>query len=132
MKINTVFHIFIIFLSMLVLVMPQIATAQEISETQQATEDARRDAELNTSLMAWGSAGFLCGCFGFTYAYFATPGIPAGILLGKSPTYVDTYTQVYQQHVKRRRLQASIIGCAIGSAVSTAYYYIFVLPQLDL
>ena len=129
MKINTTFHIFVIFLSLLVLVMPQIAAAQEISETQQATQDARRDAELNTSLLAWGSAGFLCGCFGFAYAYLATPGVPAGVLLGKSPIYVDTYTQVYQQHVKRRRLQASIIGCAVGSAISTVYTYMFVLPE---
>ena len=43
MKINTVFHPFVIFMALLMLVMPQIVIAQEASEIQQATEDARRD-----------------------------------------------------------------------------------------
>ena len=131
MKINTAFHMLVIFMCLFVLVMPQIAIAQQASEIQQATEDARRDAEQNVSPLAWGSAGFLCGCFGAAYAYFATPEIPVGALLGKTPTYVDAYTRVYRQNAKRQRIQASVIGCAIGSAVSTAYYYMFILPQLE-
>ena len=132
MKINTVFHMFVIFVSLFVFVMPQIAIAQQASEIQQATEDARRDAEQNISPVAWAAVGFVCGCFAPAYAYFATPEIPIGALLGKTPTYVDTYTRVYLQNAKRKRIQATVIGCAIGSAVSTGYYYLFVLPQLDL
>ena len=132
MKINTIFPIFIIFFSLSVLGIPQIAIAQQTSEIQQATQDARRDAQQNVSPFAWASVGFVCGCFGPAYAYLATPEIPVGALLGKTPTYVDAYTSVYHQNAKRRRLQASVIGCAIGSAVSTASYYLFVLPQLDL
>ena len=130
MKINTIFHIFVILIS--VSVMPQIVIAQETSEIQQATQDARRDAEQNVSPAAWASAGFVCGCFAPLYVYMTTPEVPVGALLGKSPTYVNTYTQVYKENAKRRRLQAAAIGCAIGSAVSTAYYYLFVLPQLEL
>ena len=131
MKINTIFQMLVIFMSMFMLSMPEIAIAQETSEDQQATEDARRDAEQNVSPLAWGSAGFLCGCFGAAYAYFSTPEIPVGALLGKTPTYVDAYTRVYLQNAKRRRIQSAIIGCAIGSAVSGAYYYLIVFPQLD-
>lgn len=130
MKLNTIFHIFVILLSMSV--MPQIVIAQETSEIQQATQDARRDAEQNVSHAAWASAGFVCGCFAPLYVYMTTPEVPVGVLLGKSPTYVNTYTQVYKENAKRRRLHAAVIGCAIGSAVSTAYYYLFVLPQLEL
>ena len=68
MKMNTVFHISVIFITVFVLVMPQIASAQQMSEVEQATEDARRDAELNVSPFAWGAAGFVCGCFAPIYA----------------------------------------------------------------
>ena len=131
MKINTIFHIFVIFISLFMFNMPRIGIAQEASEIERAAEDARRDAEQNVSPIAWGSVGFLCGCFAPASAYFVMPEIPVGALLGKTPTYVDTYTRVYQQDAKRRRIQASVIGCAIGSAVNTAAYYLFVLPQLD-
>ena len=80
MKINTAFHMLVIFMCLFVLVMPQIAIAQQTSEIQQATEDARRDAEQNVSPLAWGSAGFLCGCFGAAYAYFVIDAC------GKTPT----------------------------------------------
>lgn len=125
MKINTVFHIFVIFMALLVLVMPQIVIAQEASEIQQATADARRDAELNVSPIAWGSAGFVCNFLAPIYAYVALPEVPVGALLGKSPAYVEAYTLVYQQNVQRRRIQAAIIGCAIGSAVGSLTSYMF-------
>ena len=131
MKRNTVFHVLAIFMSLLVLSMPQIVIAQETSEIQQATADARKDVERDMSPLAWGAAGFLCGCFAPAYAYISTPQVPAGALLGKSPTYVNAYTQVYQEDVKRKRIQATFIGCAVGSAMSTAYYYLFLLPQLE-
>ena len=132
MKINKVFHIFVIFIILFLFVVSQIGSAQQISEVEQATADARRDAELNVSPFAWGAAGFVCGCIAPVYAYLAEPEIPVGALLGKSPAYVDAYTQVYQQNAQRRRLQASVIGCAVGSALSSASYYLFVFPHLDL
>ena len=132
MKINTVFHMFVIFMALLVLIMPQIVIAQESSEIQQATEDARRDVSLNVSSVAWGAAGFVCSCFAPAYALLSMPEVPVGALLGKPPVYVDAYTRVYQQNAKRQRIQASVIGCAVGSAVSTVSYYLFVFPQLDL
>lgn len=51
--------------------------------------------------------GFACGCFGIAYIYFATPDIPTGVLLGKSPTYVETYTRVCRDHAKPRQIQAA-------------------------
>ena len=89
MKINTVFHIFVIFIVLLLLVMPQIVIAQQAAEVQQATQDARRDAELNVSPTAWGAAGFLCGCFAPAYAVLSTPKVPVATLLGKTPAYVN-------------------------------------------
>ena len=125
MRINTVFQIFVIFCTVFVLVMPQIAGAQQ-TEVEQATADARRDAAMNVSPLAWGSAGFVCSFLAPIYAYIALPEVPVGALLGRSPAYVDAYTQVYQQNVTRRRIQASIIGCAIGSALGTITSYMVV------
>lgn len=119
MKINTFFHILVIFMSLLVLGMPQIAIAQQTSEIQQAIEDARRDAQQYISPLAWTAIGFVCSCFGVAYAYFGTPPIPAGALLGKTPTYVDTYTRVYRQTAKGLRLRSAIIGCGLSAAVPT-------------
>lgn len=140
MKINPVFQrlVIIVCITLFLLGMSQTAVAQETTEIEQATAeieqataDARRDAEQNVSPFAWASAGFVCGCLAPIYAYLINPEIPVGALLGKTPTYVATYTRVYQQNAKRQRIQSAVIGCAIGSAVSTAAYYLFVLPQLD-
>lgn len=130
MKIRTVLHISVILITVFVLDMSQVASAQT-SEVEQATADARRDAELNVSPLAWGSAGLVCGFFAPIYAYVALPEIPVGALLGKSPEYVDAYTLVYQENARRRRLQASVIGCAIASAASSVAYYLFVLPNQE-
>lgn len=129
MRIHTVFQIFVI--TVFVLALSQIASAQQVSEVEQATADARRDAELNVSPIAWGSAGFVCSFFAPIYAYLAMPEVPVGALLGRSPEYVDAYTQVYHQNARRRRLQASVIGCAIGSAVSSITTYLFVQQNGD-
>lgn len=124
MRIHTVFQIFVI--TVFVLALSQIASAQQLSEIGLATADARRDAERNVSPLAWGSAGFVCSFFAPIYAYLAMPEVPVGALLGRSPEYVDAYTQVYHQNARRRRLQASVIGCAIGSVVSSITTYLFV------
>ena len=107
-----------ILLFVLFLNMPMLVSAQEaLSETQQARVDAERDAEQNVSSLAWGFGGFACNVFGIAYAYFATPGIPAGALLEKTPTYTETYTEVYRYHAKRRRLQAVFIGFGVLIAI---------------
>ena len=107
-----------IFLFVLILNIPILVSAQEsVSEAQQARADAKTDAEQNVSSLAWGFGGFAFNVFGIAYAYFATPDIPAGALLEKTPTYTETYTEVYRYHAKRRRLQASVIGFGVLIAI---------------
>ncbi len=118
MKTNTFFRIRVIFFALLVIGMPQIAIAQQTTEIQQAIEDARRDARQHTSPLAWTAIGFVCNYCGVGYAYFGTPPIPIGVLLGKTPAYVDTYTRVYSQTAKGLRTRAAIIGCGISTAAS--------------
>ena len=113
---------------MLALLMFGVPVFAQVDEKQQACADAERDAEEYVSLPAWGAMGFACGCLGIAYIYFATPDIPVGVLLGKSPTYVETYTRIYRDHAKRRRLQVAAVGCGIASAMISAYW-LFVAPN---
>ncbi len=107
-----------IFLYVLILNIPMLVSAQEsVSEAQQARADAERDAEQNVSSLAWGCGGFAFNVFGIAYAFFAKPGIPAGALLEKTPTYTETYTEVYRYYAKRRRLQATVIGFGVLIAI---------------
>ena len=89
-----------------------------VDDVQQATADAKNDATLNTSMLAWGLGGVACGCFAPIYAQFKTPHVPVERLVGKSATYISTYEQVYRSQAKRRRLQAAAIGCGIGAGLS--------------
>ena len=112
-----------IFVVLLIFNMPLLVSAQQVvSEVEQARADAERDAEKYVSSLAWNAVGFGCGCFGLAYAYLATPTVPVGVLLGKTPTYVATYTQVYQENAKRRRMQSAAIGCVASSLVSTVTF----------
>ena len=106
----------LLMLSMLLCVSAQASIPDE-NEVAQARLDAERDVEKYVSQLAWGAVGLGGGWLGVAYAYFATPTVPAGILLGKPPVYVATYTHVYQKYAKRQRMQASAIGCAALSLV---------------
>ena len=118
---------------LMLLSMPCVALAQQRNDVQEAIADAKENAELDVSMLAWGAGGFACSGFAILYAYFSTPQVPAHQFIGKSAAYVKTYTTVYKQYAKRRRIQATVIGCGCGvaagvSAVTTLFYR---LPQLD-
>ena len=50
------------------------------------------------------------------------PTPPAERLVGKSPEYVASYTQTYQQKVQRQYLVASTVGCLAGN-LATAFFW---------
>ena len=110
---------------------PVLVSAQQpVSEMQQARDDIERDAEKYVSPFAWGTIGFGCDCFGF--AYLETPEVPTSALLGKTLTYVDTYTPVYHQNTKRRRMQAAAIACGVGSVMGPVSYSLYYLQLSTL
>ena len=65
----------------------------------------------------------------FKYAYFSTPQVPVHQFIGKSAAYVNTYTAVYKQNAKRRRIQATAIGCGVAAGVSAVTTLFYRLPQ---
>ena len=69
------------------------------------------------------------GIFALTPTAFAlihSPVPPADRLLGKSPDWVNAYTQAYQKGMKRSRVDASVAGCFAGTSTLAATVYLIV------
>ncbi len=54
------------------------------------------------------------------FALIHSPVPPADRLLGKSPEWVNAYTQAYQKGMKRSRVDASVAGCFVGTSTLAA------------
>ena len=115
--------------SMLVLLLfistPLLAFAQQTAEMQQARDDAERDAKKHVSIETWWAIGLISSVPGFVYLSFATPKIPAAALIGKSPTYVETYTRVYRERASQRRLLGAATGCLTSGTLCCYFFYQF-------
>ena len=121
---------FISVVGLLIFLSLSLSAVAQLFDVEQASVDARSDAKQNVSPFAWGAYGFACSIVALPHAFLGTPEVPFERLIGKSPDYVNTYTRVYQQSAKRRRLQSAAIGCGIGVGVSTLTNLIL-LPQLS-
>ncbi len=62
-------------------------------------------------------------------ALIHSPVPPADRLLGKSPDWVNAYTQAYQKGMKRYRVEASVAGCFAGTSTLAATVYLIVAPM---
>ncbi|MCY4568993.1 MAG: hypothetical protein OXD49_11860 [Candidatus Poribacteria bacterium] len=58
------------------------------------------------------------------FALIHSPVPPADRFLGKSPEWVNAYTQAYQKSMKRSRVDASVAGCFAGTATLAATVYL--------
>jgi hypothetical protein len=57
-------------------------------------------------------------------ALIDSPVPPADRLLGKSPDWVNAYTQAYQKGMKRYRAESSVAGCFAGTVTFAATVYL--------
>ena len=81
-----------------------------------ANTDAHRDAIHDTSFN-WILAGVCCNVFGIAAAAIADSQPPTHRFLGKSPEYIQIYTQTYKQARRNRRITMAAMGsggCLIG------------------
>ncbi|MXV75881.1 hypothetical protein F4Z99_16610 [Candidatus Poribacteria bacterium] len=62
----------------------------------------------------------LLGYFCIAYANVSNPTVPSHRLLGKSPEYVDTYSDAYKRAIKNRRVKMAGIGWSV-SLVATLW-----------
>lgn len=83
---------------------------------QSAYNDARRDAIHDTSFN-WIFAGVCCNIYGIAAAAIVNTAPPAHLLLGKSPEYINIYTQTYKHERRNRQMTLAAFGsggCCIG------------------
>ena len=108
-----------------------IAQGQSTNDVYvQAITDARYDAASNSAI-EWMAAGCCIGVFGVILAAIVDPSPPVQRFIGKSPEYINIYTQEYQRSARRNQIESAVGGCIIG-AVSVGVYYVFILPYYPL
>ncbi len=145
MKIGSSFRVFTFFMVILIFSMPFVSLAQQNSgQTEAIAAEAAAEADANKDVNKplWFGAGCLLsglsfaplpGCYslflpplGLTGTYFYQPDPPASRLIGKSPEYVDVYTQTYKsQRGNIQVLWASrgcISGCVVSGTVLVAFW----------
>ena len=148
MKKNTVFHGFVLLMTVITFSTPFLAIAQSHSVRAQAAADAVADANRDVNKPLWFGTG--CLLFGLIfvplpsgYSYFLTPAAltgtyfyrpspPPSRFVGKSPDYVAAYTQTYTS--KRGGIQArwATAGCVTGCLIavwSSQGHLFLLLPQ---
>jgi hypothetical protein len=83
-----------------------------------ARTDAQRDVESDISGGGWFAAGFLCGVFGWLFAYLSDSKPPVSRIMGKDSDYVLAYSSEYESAAKSVKTSKSLIGCLVGTVVS--------------
>lgn len=123
-------------LSLLVVVTPMAALAQEIEtpvvqDTTAVTDEAstaylqikqqaEADAEADAHSGGYGVAGFFCGIFGWIFALASNPEVPGERVVGKSSSYMAVYADVYKDAVRSKNIRAACTGWGIGAAISVS------------
>lgn len=96
------------------------ATATKSSSTYaDARADAERDVESDISGGGWFAAGFLCGVFGWLFAYLSDSKPPVSRIMGKDSDYVLAYSSEYESKAKGVKTSKSLIGCLVGTVIWT-------------
>ena len=85
-----------------------VTYAQQNQELYKAVSDADQDAQGAVNQNQWFTSG--CTIIGFFMAN-TDPKLSPIKLVGKSPEYVEVYTQTYKAKVKNLRLSAATPGC---------------------
>jgi len=132
MKINSIFHVFVFLMAILMFSTPFFTRAQESIMATAAIEDAKRDANADVNKLLWVGAGCLLSgvslvdnysCLlstaGLIGTYFYRPNPPASRLIGKSPEYVTFYTEAYKAESGKLQALMSTAGCVGGGVVIT-------------
>ena len=129
MKINSSFRVLALLVAVLTCSVPFVTLAQQNLQAE-AIVAAERDAQNDVNGTLWFLGGCLGGVIGVIFAYAVKPAPPATRLLGKSPEYVATYTDVYSESAKKHQTNNALGGCAVN-AIATVVYVVIVIAALE-
>lgn len=104
-----------LFLSVLMLVIPIIVNAQEITDEEMTKiiAEAEADAESDVDTAKWTMAGCLFNYLAVQKAHKSAPSPDPSRLLGKSPEYVKVYTKAYKEKAQAIQAKHAMVGCFI-------------------
>lgn len=118
MKINFTFRVLALIMVILTLSIPPVTFAQQHLQSE-AIIIAEGDAENDVSKGLWFLGGCFGGVVGLIVAYAVQPAPPATRLLGKSPEYVASYTDAYQERAKMVQTNNALLGCVVNGFATT-------------
>ena len=118
MYIKKIRKIIVLFMVILLIATPLLAQ-QEMSEYFQGKQNGEEDAKGSN---IWLLSGCIIGYWAILFAYLIEPDVPTGKLIGKSPEYVQGYTDGYKQKAKKKNVMNAIYGCVVGYTVGCILY----------
>ena len=99
---------------------PVVLNAAESEEVANACKQGEFDAHRDVNGTLWLAIGFFGGIFGIAAAYLIEPSPPASRLIGKSPEYIQVYTDCYKRKGKSVQGKKAITGFVVGILVGIA------------
>lgn len=115
---------------LLIIATPVVAQTSEtssVNEYLQGKIDGQRDGKSSSEIL-WTLVGCLLGPVGVLVGYLVTPTVPGERLIGKSPEYVQGYTEGYQKKGREQNALWAGMGCLV-STIGTCLYYLIVLAE---
>jgi hypothetical protein len=97
-----------------------------MNETAQAQIDGRADAAANISGVLWFFAGFFLTWIGIILGYVLSPSPDGARLIGKSPGYVQAYTDAYQSEGRSVQGIHAVYGCVTTGAIVLVFYILII------
>jgi hypothetical protein len=117
-KVLLIVAVFMVFL-------PVVSIAQSIDN--EACTQAEVDAGVDFNKQIWWAGGCLFGLIAVGVAYVVKPNPPASRLVGKSPEYVASYTDCYEDKAGSLQRTAALQGCLVGFSITMIIYNIALL-----
>jgi hypothetical protein len=99
-----------------------------MNDIAQAQVDAHADAVSNLSGVLWFFAGFFLSWIGIILGYLLTPSPDGARLVGKSPAYVQAYTDAYGSAGRAFQGIHAVYGCVTSGVI----WIIFIIIDVVL
>ena len=90
---------------------------------EMARNEAMFDASNNGCL--WGSAGLFLGPIGILLGFFIAPPVPPGRLIGKTPAYIESYSNCFKDEAKGKQALYAVKGCLYSLLLYGAFVAYF-------
>ena len=92
-----------------------------------AVADGTADAQAQVSGVLWFFVGFILSWIGIILGYVITPSPDGARLIGKSPMYVQAYTEAYGSAGKSKQGIDAVWGAVTSCVLGVLFYVIFVV-----